>query len=304
MSPPFASIIIPTRNRPADLHECLMRLFAQLPSEGSVEILVCDDGDDSDTAELLKREFPAVARHDGPRNGPGANRNVGANHARGEWLIFLDDDCLPHAKLLETYLETMKTLGAETQVVLAGPIYRTDPHKDSLLWEAPHNAREHHLPPSCNFAIRRAMFLHAGGFDERFRISFEDIELFARLGVMGVPVRFEPEAAVDHPSRPLPPADKLAWRWEARVISSFDFGATSSQIFRLLPRHVILVILSRFRDRKLDSETFAAAGKFFAEFLATLGHLPGWVGKYQSAPRSPFWIEQVKKGNGPPRFGL
>lgn len=298
----MTSIIIPTRNRAADLRRCLSILTAQLPADGSVSILVCDDSDGDDTAQMLRETFPKVQRYLGPRTGPGANRNVGAKAASAEWLIFLDDDCLPHDCLVASYLDAIQATTAPT--VLSGPVLRLDDKKDSLLFEAPHNAEKHQLPPSCNFAIPRSLYLESGGFDERFRYSFEDMEFFARLIVMGVPSEFVPKAAVDHPSRPLPPASKLALRWESRVISSFDFGARASDVLYLLPRHIILVIWSRFRGRRPSVENLRAGGIYLLEFLEMLARLPDWILKFDAAPRSPFWSEQVRQGKAPARFGL
>lgn len=298
---PFATIIIPTCNRAADLRRCLSLLSPQLPGDGSVEILVCDDSDGPETETLLEKEFSTVKCIPGPRLGPGANRNVGAKAACGGWLVFLDDDCQPEPGLLAAYRSGMALYSA---AVLAGPVLRSDAKKDSLLWEAPHNPTAHDLPPSCNFAIPREIYSVAGGFDERFRYSFEDMEFFARLALMSIPVHFIPKARVHHLSRPLPAAGKLARRWEARVISCFDLGATSAQILWRLPRHIFLVILSRFRGRSLSGENLRAAGRFLGEFCSALIQLPAWLARYRSALRSPFWVQQVSKGKGPPRFGL
>lgn len=296
---PQISLIIPTCNRPEDLRRCLGLLEPQMENDASVELIVCDDG--SARPHPLEKEFPAVRWLTGPQIGPGANRNVGAQDARGEWLIFLDDDCLPEPGLLAAYRSAM---GPSASVALAGPILRSDAQKDSLLWEAPHNPSAHDLPPSCNFAIPREIFLRSGGFDERFRISFEDMEFFARLALQGVPVHFVPEAIVQHPSRPLPSPEKLARRWESRVISCFDLGASSLQILWRLPKHIALVILSRFRGRSITGENLRAAVRFLGEFGLAMIHLPAWLGKYRSAPRSAFWIKQVAEGKAPPRFGL
>ena len=298
------TIIIPTRNRAADLRRCLALLIPQLPAGGSVTIFVCDDSEGAETETLLRTEFPAVKRCTGPRIGPGANRNVGAREAADGWLIFLDDDCLPHARLLASYLAEIRGAGPEVDRVLSGPVLRHDARKDSLLWEAPHNPKKHELPPSCNFALPRKVFLGTGGFDERYRISFEDMELFARLRILKVPFHFVSEAAVDHPSRRIPHPSKLALRWEARVISSFDFGANIPRILWLLPKHILLVIFSRFRGRKPGAENLRAAGIFLAEFVIAMSLLPAWLRKYHAAPRSAFWVEQVKNGKAPQRFGL
>lgn len=303
-SVPSISLIIPTRNRADELSKCLGLLMAQLPSDGSMNVQVCDDSDGRETADLLAREFPNVKLHPGTRSGPGANRNLGAREATGDWLIFLDDDCLPRPGLIASYLAEIRGSGLRVDRVLSGPVVRNDSRKDSLLWEAPHNPVEHELPPSCNFALPRKVFLEAGGFDERFRFSFEDMEFFARLHILKVPFLFLPEAVVDHPSRLIPRPSKLALRWESRVISSFDFGANLPQVLWLLPKHILLVILSRFRGKKLSVENLRAAGVFLVEFGITITLLPSWLRKYHAAPRSAFWIEQVKKGTTPRRFGL
>ena len=301
---PAISIIIPTRNRTDELAKCLDLLMDQLPGDASMEVHVCDDSDGGGTAEMLERRFLNVKRHVGSRSGPGANRNLGARMATGEWLIFLDDDCLPSSGLVASYLAEICGAGPEVDRVLSGPVLRNDAKMDSLLWEAPHNPKQHELPPSCNFAMPRRVLLNAGGFDERFRNSFEDMELFARLIIQQVPFHFVPEAVVNHPSRPSPQPFRLALRWESRVISSFDFGANTPQILWLLPRHILLVIFSRFRGRKLSIENLRAAGIFLAEFAIAISLLPGWLAKYHAAPRSAFWVEQVKIGKAPQRFGL
>ena len=297
------TILIPTCNRPEALAACLRLLVPQLPPDDSVGVIVCDDGDKTETRDMLARDFPFAARIPGPRRGPGANRNAGAVAARGRWIIFLDDDVLPHPGFLACYLAAIEDPRTD-DCVLVGATFRSGENTGSMLWESPHYAGTDVLPPSCNFAISREAFITQGGFDERFRISFEDMEFFSRLKLAGVPVHYLQGAAVDHPVRPLPPAGSLASRWEARVISAFDAGAGSFGLVWRLPKHVFMVILSRFRGRKICAESIRAAGLFAGEFFITLACLPGWLLKYRALPRSRFWADHVDKGNGPPHFGL
>jgi GT2 family glycosyltransferase len=299
MTETTATILIPTRNRPGDLRRCLELLLPQLPD--GFAILVCDDSSNDQTRDLVRAEFPSVQWQEGPRLGPGANRNAGARVARGRWIVFLDDDCLPLPGLLAAYAAAM----AGSEGVLAGPALRSDARKDSLLWEAPRSASETELlPPSCNFAMPRGLFLNSGGFDERYRISFEDMEFFARLRNSGVSIRYVAAAAVEHPSRPLPGPSALADRWEARVISSLDFGAPSRLVLLRLPKHILLVILSRFRGRRATLDSAQAALVFAGEYFFALLRLPFWLRKHRAGPRSPFWTAQAAAGKAPPRFGL
>ena len=297
------SIIIPTCNRTNELRDCLSLLVPQLPSDGSTTVFVCDDGRDGKTQAMVNQEFPMLRWNEGPRRGPAANRNFGARVADGDWLIFLDDDCNPRQGFLAAYLKQMQLSGSEARVALEGATFRTVPNP-SLLWEAPDN-RSGGALISCNFAMPRRLFLECGAFDERYPVAnFEDTEFAVRVQIKGVKLMFVREAAVDHPMRPLPEAAKLARRWESRVVSTYEFGASTAQVIRHLPRHVALVILSRFRGRKLDRDNRRAALVFLKEFLLTIWYLPGWLRKHQAVPRSQFWTEQIRLGNAPYRFGL
>lgn len=262
----------------------------QLPSDGSVEILVTDDGSDDKSRFLVEALAPKARWVRGPRKGPAANRNSAAAKATGEWLLFIDDDCLPDATTLTTYLAAMRQ--ATKQVcVLEGAIRRT-PTPPSLLWEAPENLKEHgHLTCSCNFAIRAETFHLIEGFDERYLagVYAEDTDLSARLLRAGYTVKFLPEAAVEHPIRRMPDAAKLAKRWEGKVIFAFDQGAPWHTVGWRLPLHVLRVIQSRFRDQPWCAENRRAVVVFFAEWLLVLWQTPGWVWKWMSAPRSRFW---------------
>ena len=297
------SIIIPTCNRTAELRDCLSLLLPQLPSDGSTTVFVCDDGKDGKTKAMVNQEFPMVRWNEGPRRGPAANRNSGAREADGEWLIFLDDDCHPRPTFLSVYLAQMQLLGSEARVALEGATYRTVA-KPSLLWEAPDN-RDGGALISCNFAMPRRLFLDCGAFDERYPVAnFEDTEFAVRVQIKGVKLVFLRDAAVDHPLRPLPEAAKLARRWESRVVSTYEFGASTAQVIWHLPRHIALVILSRLRGRNLDRDNRKAAFVFLKEFLLTIWYLPGWLRKHSKVPRSEFWTEQIRLGKTPYRFGL
>lgn len=302
---PAVTIIVPTCNRPNELAALFRVLLPQIPSDGSIELLVCDDSRTPTTKDMLERDFPSVIRLSGPRTGPGPNRNAGVRHARGNWLIFLDDDVVPRPTLVAAYLEAFADARMDG-CLLAGATFRSGEHSKSLLWEAPDyvDVQGYGIPPSCNFAMQRDMYCASKGFDERFRYSFEDMEYFARLQQTGVQIIFVPAGEVDHPVRALPSATTLARRWEARVISSLDYGATPLQTSYLLPRHIVLVTLARFRGRRPSWENLLAAWVFLKEVVITFAMLPGWIFQYARRPLSPFWEGEVRKGKAPKNFGL
>jgi len=105
----FLSIIIPTCNRYAMLGKCVAALSPQVQGfdAGAYEIIVTDDSPGDEGKSRLPLDFPAVRWNQGPRKGPAANRNSGASIAKGKWLVFIDDDCVPQPTLLNAYSEAM-----------------------------------------------------------------------------------------------------------------------------------------------------------------------------------------------------
>lgn len=286
----YASLIIPTCNRPADLRRCLELLAPQIPADGCVEVIVTDDGADDTARGIVAEVMPGGRWERGPRRGPAANRNAAAKTAAGEWLIFLDDDCQPEASYLAAYLQSLRA-AASSCCVIEGATRRS-PALHSLLWEAPQTLRNHgHLTCSCNFAIRSCTFHQLNGFDERYLggVYAEDTDLSARLTRAGYKMDFAPAALVVHPIRPVPSAAKLAKRWEGKVIFAFDQGASAFTVGWRLPWHVLRVIQARFRRQSWSRDNLRAALLFLAEWFFVLINTPAWVSKWSTAPRSPFW---------------
>jgi GT2 family glycosyltransferase len=193
------SVVIPTCQRADQLAECLELLAPERQglAEDLYEIIVTDDGVNATSESLLHERFPWVKWTEGPHRGPAANRNHGAGQARGEWLVFCDDDCLPGKDLLQEY---RKAFESEDAFVFEGKI-RPDREKQRLDEVAPINESGGYLW-SCNFAIRRSLFVEVGGFDERFPFAaLEDVELRNRLLKRGLQIIFLPAAEVVHPWR-------------------------------------------------------------------------------------------------------
>jgi len=193
------SVIVPTCHRNEQVSRCLERLAQgrQTLEPSRYEVIVTDDGVHDTAQALVQARFAWARWVAGPRRGPAANRNAGARVATGEWLAFVDDDCLPEPGWLAAL--DRQSRDGETEVVEG----RTDcPDKrDNPLEEHVENPDGGALW-SCNFAIKRSVFQHVNGFDEGFtEACFEDIDLHWRLRRAGWLVRFCPDALVRHPAR-------------------------------------------------------------------------------------------------------
>lgn len=86
----FVSIIIPTFNRKTLLRRALHSVYQQ--SYSTFEIIVIDDGSTDQTKEMINNDFPLVHYFYKSNQGVSAARNLGLEHAKGEWLAFLDSD--------------------------------------------------------------------------------------------------------------------------------------------------------------------------------------------------------------------
>lgn len=91
-TPPRVSVCIVTGRRIPMLHECLRSIEAQ-ESPPPFEVLVCSDGD-RDVADAVHEHFPDALVGFVRSALPGAARNLLVERARGELLLFLDDDAM------------------------------------------------------------------------------------------------------------------------------------------------------------------------------------------------------------------
>lgn len=191
------SVIIPTFNRNDLLAKCLERLapgVQSLPPD-RYEVIVADDGTYTTAKTMVLEKYPWVTWTAGARKGPAANRNSGARHARGEWLVFADDDCLPDPQWLEAYAEAIANYAS--CLVFEGRTY-VDRPRQSLGETSPVNETGGYLW-SCNFAIRRELFESLNGFDERFKYAaMEDVEFGLRLTNVKQSFMFVKSASVCH----------------------------------------------------------------------------------------------------------
>lgn len=112
------TVCICTRNRPDSLAQTLDSVRAS--SIAAHQIVVADDSTEDRTAELIRRRYPEVTYLRGPRRGLGANRNVVASAATGEFVLFLDDDCLLDESFIARALAALDTVGDRTHVIVNG----------------------------------------------------------------------------------------------------------------------------------------------------------------------------------------
>ncbi|MDB4883288.1 MAG: glycosyl transferase family 2 [Gemmatimonadetes bacterium] len=285
MNTPLFSVVIPTRDRNDTLALCLDRLApgAQALTHDQYEVIVADDSAHAAARELVTDRYPWARWVAGPRRGPAANRNAGARAARGEWLAFTDDDCLPESPWLAAFAESFSPNPAALEALEGRTTCRAG--LNSPRQTAPVNLTGG-LLWSCNFAMRRLGFETVGGFDERYPYPhMEDADLKSRLQKAGYMIHFVPEAEIDHPPRPLPWGTKLARVHESSVLHMVLHGPS-----RGLPWYLVNQLrarLSRIAREHKSLDTLSALGSLPVELVAIALNWRSWRARARALAAGP-----------------
>jgi len=205
------TIVIPTRDRPRQLAACLAAVAGiRFPRE-RFETIVVDDGGSTPLEPMVGQvaSHARVRMLRQPGSGPGAARNRGASEARGEILVFLDDDCAPDACWLDELDLALAAspgagVGGRTINALPGNPYSSASQAliDYLYEYYNREAAKEPMFTTSNLALPRAEFERIGGFDQRFsRAGGEDRELCLRWARSGRELRYAPDAIVRHAHR-------------------------------------------------------------------------------------------------------
>jgi mycofactocin system glycosyltransferase len=235
VTPADVAVVIPARDRPDALAECLARIG---PCR---EIVIVDDGssDPGAIAAVAASFDERVVRRD-VSGGPAAARNAGLAATDAPFVAFVDSDTLPAAGWLEPLLAHFgdPRLGAVAPRV-------TVPAGTSALarYEAVRSpldlgpdpgvvgpGRRVGYVPAAALVVRRAAF---SPFDETMRFG-EDVDLVWRLVAGGWIVRYEPASVVEHPQR----ASLRAW-----VAQRAAYGSSAGPLAERHPgrmRHVVV----------------------------------------------------------------
>ena len=199
-----ASVIIPSFNRPDRLAGCLEALMKQ--DDSDFEVVVVDDGSTTPLAEVCERfgERVRCIRQDNAGAGPARNRAV--EEARGVFLAFIDDDCLPHPdwlrKLREAHAgDADRLVGGYVLNGLPENVYSsTSQGLCDYLYDY-FGAAEGNIDffTTNNMGCTREGFLAIGGFNTSFpRAGAEDRDFGIRWRESGRHLLYEPAALVDH----------------------------------------------------------------------------------------------------------
>ena len=201
---PRISVIVCTYNAS---HKWLAECFRHLRriDYPDYEVIVVDDGSTDPFTNCARDYGFHLIRT--PNSGLGSARNTGLFAATGEIVAYIDDDAYPDPDWLK-YLAAM-FLHSDF-VGVGGP--NLPPCDDGWIANCVANSpggpihvmltdREAEHIPGCNMAYRKYALLESGGFDERFRVAGDDVDVCWSLQKRNWKLGFSPAAVVWHHRR-------------------------------------------------------------------------------------------------------
>ncbi|MDP1678941.1 MAG: glycosyltransferase [Candidatus Nitrotoga sp.] len=215
-----ASIIVCTYNRAESLRDTLRALLAQKTNPSREwEVVVVDNNSKDHTrkvVEEVQREWPLLRYEFERTQGLSHARNHGIAAARGNILLFTDDDVLPEPDWMEVTLSGLEKSNADACGGYIAPIWETPP--PAWLTERFYGflairtdrtddypiTQVSQMPFGANMAVRKAVFARIGMFDTnrgrkgKVLASGEDGELFERALAADLKAVFLGQSRVHH----------------------------------------------------------------------------------------------------------
>lgn len=216
---PRVSILIPTQDQLGHLAACLASLERTIdPERTPYEVVIAFNGTDSGATGTFLKSVSGIRAIPLALNlGFGGGNNYAANRARGEFLVFLNDDAEVEPGWLDALLgmaDSSGDIGGVASRILfldgslqeAGGIIWSDGSTRPLGRLAPPGSLAFSFVRPVDYGsangllVRRDAFLALGGFDPRFFPAYyEDVDLC--LGIrhrLGKEIVYEPRAVIRH----------------------------------------------------------------------------------------------------------
>lgn len=215
IAPPLVSIIIPLFNQAQLTNACIEAIRATAGDPGRYELILVDNGSRDWTPEYLYSLGDSVVVITNKENQGFAKAcNQAVRIAKGEYLLFLNNDTVPQPGWLDALLSGIREEGGD--IVGAKLLYPngrvqhagTAFNRIGMVYhifrdfsgDAPAANRKRFMQcvTAACMLVSRQLFSELGGFDEQYRNGFEDVDFCLRAGQAGKRVLYNPQAVVIH----------------------------------------------------------------------------------------------------------
>jgi len=210
-SSPRLSVVLTTYNRPELLTKVLSGFAEQTVAKEDFEVVVVDDGSEPPVREVILKfcDRVNIAYLHQKNSGPGAARNNGVKVARGQIVLFSDDDDMPGPELIAEHLRSHQENPDERIAVLGHLDWHKDLHVTPLMYYVTHIGGEYfgfdNMQDGQIYSVwkfwsglisAKLSLLKSieGPFNSELHWGYEDTELACRLLPKGVKVLYNASA--------------------------------------------------------------------------------------------------------------
>jgi len=207
MPSPKVSVIIVNYNGKTLLEKCLESLFEV--NYDDFEVILVDNNSTDETIEFVTKNYPSIIIIKLDSNkGFAEPNNMGAKIAKGEYLLFLNNDTVVTTNFISEMIKVIENDKkiAICQSLLLKPDQSVDSSGDfidklGVVYNSKKNVddiREISSARGASMLVKKELFHNLEGFDERFFVSFEDVDIGWRTWIMGYKVVIVPKSVVYH----------------------------------------------------------------------------------------------------------
>lgn len=220
----LVSVVIPTLNREKQVIDCVSSVLES--NYKNMEVIIVDNASTDKTVEKIKKKFGKKVElvESSVNLGAGGGRNLGAKHAKGYYLLFLDSDNLVDKRMISNlviFFEKTRDCGllgplslykkkpgtvwlysADINLLTSNAVYKGTGENIS---QAPTIIETGHSP-NCSM-VKKSDFNKVGGFDEKYIIMYEEADFAERIKKLGKKV-FIYSKAITYHDVPLPKEER------------------------------------------------------------------------------------------------
>ncbi len=247
------SIIIPVYNNLNLTIDCITSLLNYIDYSINYEIIISDDCSNDETNEYFSQitHKKIKYRRNSKNHGFAYTCNRGAEIAKGDFLLFLNNDCIIYDNILTKFLKTFdkypntaivgaKLLYEDKTIQHAGVVIFPTFSIDHIFRHFPENyhgvnkLRKLRIVTGACLMIPKKIFFEIGMFDENFKNGFEDVDLCLKAFYKGYNIIYNPEIHLFHlenktrnvnPTKPSEQKNSkyLFFKWKEKLTPDYYF---------------------------------------------------------------------------------